>query len=138
MVNLCWCGNFHSKPEMPFDQGLSLPPHAVLSVNQVVLLQKVSLTKTHALDELHLALARDPLSRQLWMVVSDQPTTLQTLREYAERFQIQEELLDEKSNGFQLERSEIRCAPALSRLCFVMAVDHAPADGSRTASGRSR
>ena len=35
MVNLCWSGNFHSKPEMPFDQGLSLPPDAVLSVNQV-------------------------------------------------------------------------------------------------------
>ena len=42
--------------------------------------------------------------------------------EYGERFQIEEELLDEKSNGFQLERSEIRSAPALSRLCFVMAV----------------
>jgi len=42
--------------------------------------------------------------------------------EYGERFQIEEELLDEKSNGFQLERSEIRSTPALSRLCFVMAV----------------
>lgn len=69
-----------------------------------------------------MALARDPLSRQVWMVVSDQPTTLQTFREYGERFQIEEELLDEKSNGFQLERSEIRSAPALSRLCLVMAV----------------
>lgn len=43
-------------------------------------------------------------------------------REYGERFQIEEELLDQKSNRFQLERSEIRSAPALSRLCFVMAV----------------
>jgi hypothetical protein len=43
-------------------------------------------------------------------------------REYGERFQIEEELLDEKSNGFQLERSQIRSAPALSRLCFVIAV----------------
>ncbi len=93
-----------------------------LALGEVVLLQGVRLTKTHALDQLHLALARDPLSRQLWMVVSDEPTTLQTFREYGERFQIEEELLDEKSNGFQLERSEIRSAPALSRLCFVMAV----------------
>ncbi len=85
-------------------------------------MHSVTLTKTHALDGLHLALARDPLSRQVWMVVSDEPTTLQTFREYGERFQIEEELLDEKSNGFQLERSEIRSAPALSRLCFVMAV----------------
>lgn len=93
-----------------------------LNLGEVVLLQGVTLTKTRAIAGLHLALARDPLSRQLWMVVSDQPTTLQTFREYGERFQIEEELLDEKSNGFQLERSEIRSAPALSRLCLVMAV----------------
>ncbi len=93
-----------------------------LDLGEVVLLQGVTLTKTKAIAGLHLALARDPLSRQLWMVVSDPPTTLQTFREYGERFQIEEELLDEKSNGFQLERSEIRSAPALSRLCLVMAV----------------
>jgi len=93
-----------------------------LDLGEVVLLQGVTLTKTEAVAGLHLALARDPLSRQLWMVASDQPTTLQTFREYGERFQIEEELLDEKSNGFQLERSEIRSAPALSRLCLVMAV----------------
>lgn len=93
-----------------------------LARGEVVLLQGVSLTKTHALDRLHLALARDPLSCQLWMVVSDEPTTLQTFREYGERFAIEEEFLDEKSNGFQLERSEIRSVTALSRLCFVMAV----------------
>lgn len=93
-----------------------------LALGEVVLLQNVRLTKLRPLDNLYLALARDPLSRQMWMVVSDQSTTLQTLREYAERFQIEEELLDEKSNGFQLERSEIRSVPALSRLCLVMAV----------------
>jgi hypothetical protein len=93
-----------------------------LDLGEVVLLQGVTLTKTGALAGLHLALARDPLSRQLWMVASDQPTTLQTFHEYGKRFQIEEELLDEKSNGFQLERSEIRSAPALSRLCLVMAV----------------
>ncbi len=93
-----------------------------LALGEVVLLQGVRLTKTHALGGLHLALARDSLTRQVWMVVSDQPTTLQTFREYSERFQIEEELLDEKSNGFQLERSELRSAPALSRLCLVMAV----------------
>lgn len=42
--------------------------------------------------------------------------------EYADRFQIEEEFLDEKSNGFQVERSEIRSAMALSRLCFILAV----------------
>ena len=109
-----------------------------LALGEVVLLQGVTLTKTHAIDGLHLALARDPLSRQLWMVVFDEPTTLQTFHEYGERFQIEEELLDEKSNGFQLERSVIRSAPALSRLCERDGGCHTPADDSRTASGRSR
>lgn len=93
-----------------------------LALGEVILLQGVGLTKTHRLDGLHLALARDALSRQVWMVVSNEPTTLQTFQQYGERFQIEEEFLDEKSNGFQLERSEIRSAPALSRLCLVMAV----------------
>lgn len=69
-----------------------------------------------------MALARDPLSAELWLVVTDEPASLQTFQQYSERFQIEEELLDEKSNGFQLERSEIRSVPALSRLCFVLAV----------------
>lgn len=47
MVYLCLCGNSHSKPLMPFYQGLSLPPIHVLSVNQLmtitslVLLEKI-------------------------------------------------------------------------------------------------
>jgi hypothetical protein len=77
-----------------------------LALGEVVLLCGVSLTKTHQLTDVHLALARDPLSRQLWMVVSDEPTTLQTFREYGERFSIEEEFLDEKSNGFQLVVSQ--------------------------------
>lgn len=93
-----------------------------LALGEVVLLQGVTLTKTQPLSGLHLALACDALSQQVWMVASDEPTTLQTFREYGERFQIEEEFLDEKSNGFQLERSEIRSVTALSRLCFVLAV----------------
>lgn len=57
-----------------------------LDFGEVVLLQSVTLTKTGAIAKLHLALARDPLSRQLWMVASDQPTTLQTFQEYGKRF----------------------------------------------------
>jgi hypothetical protein len=96
--------------------------HYHLVVGESILRQGITLTKTKSLANLNLALARDPLSRQLWFVVSDQPVFLQTFREYGERFQIEEELLDEKSNGFQLERSELRCVPALSRLCLVLAV----------------
>ncbi|MGK7874804.1 MAG: hypothetical protein AB4426_16325 [Xenococcaceae cyanobacterium] len=43
-------------------------------------------------------------------------------REYGLRFDIKESFLDDKSNGFELESSEIRNAPALSRLCLVLAI----------------
>ena len=38
------------------------------------------------------------------------------------RFDIEENFLDDKSNGFQLESSLIRSAPALTRLCLVLAL----------------
>ncbi len=93
-----------------------------LAAGDSMLLQGISLTKTRPLSGLNLALKRDPLSRQLWLVVTDEPASVQTFREYGERFQIEEERKGEKSNGFQLDRSEIRSVPALSRLCLVLAV----------------
>ena len=53
---------------------------------------------------------------------SDEPTTLQTFQEYGGRFDIEENFLDDKSNGFQLEQSLIRSTTSVSRLCLVLAV----------------
>ncbi len=93
-----------------------------LAAGESILLQGITLTKTRPIIDVNVALGRDPLSGQLWLVATDQPASLQTFQQYSERFQIEEEILDEKSNGFQLERSELRDVPALSRLCMVMAV----------------
>lgn len=112
--------------------------HYHLALAEVVLLQGVTLTKTHALEGVHLALARDALSRQLWMVVSDQPTSLQTFREYSERFQIEEEFLDEKSNGFQLERSQLRSTECTFTPLSGHGSGNTAADGARTTGGRNR
>jgi hypothetical protein len=71
---------------------------------------------------LHLALAHLPGNTDYWLVVSDEPTDLQTFDEYGLRFNIEENFLDDKSNGFQLEASLIRSKEALSRLCFVLAI----------------
>jgi len=57
-----------------------------------------------------------------WAIVSDEPTGLQTFDEYAQRFDIEENFLDDKSGGFQLESSLIREATALQRVCFILAV----------------
>src|SRR5262249_25631083 len=69
----------------------------------------------------HLAVARPHSGTDVWYVISDEPTDGKTFEEYGLRFDIEENFLDDKSNGFQLESSLIRCAQALSRLCLVVA-----------------
>ena len=70
----------------------------------------------------HLALAKPHGTKEDWLIVSDQPTHVTTFDDYGLRFDIEENFLDDKSNGFQLESSLIRSADALSRLCLVLAV----------------
>jgi hypothetical protein len=49
-----------------------------LAAGESVLLQGVTLTKTQPIANLNLALGRDPLSRQVWLVATDEPASLQT------------------------------------------------------------
>jgi hypothetical protein len=70
----------------------------------------------------YVAIARHPGSNEFWIVVSSEPTSMTTFEEYGLRFDIEENFLDDKSNGFQLEASLIRSADALDRLCFVLAI----------------
>lgn len=70
----------------------------------------------------HLAVARPRQGNEWWYVLSDEPTEVQTLQEYGLRFDIEENFLDDKSKGFQWESSLIRSAPALTRLCCVVAM----------------
>jgi Transposase DDE domain len=70
----------------------------------------------------HLAVARHRESHEWWYVLSDEPTDGKTFEEYGLRFDIEENFLDDKSNGFQLESSLIRSAEALARLCCVLAI----------------
>ena len=70
----------------------------------------------------HLAVARPLGSDEYWSVISDEPTDVETLQEYGLRFDIEENFLDDKSKGFQLESSQIRSTKALERLCFVLAM----------------
>ena len=58
----------------------------------------------------------------MWYVLSDEPTDVKTFEEYGLRFDIEENFLDDKANGLQLESSLIRSAQALTRLCLVLAL----------------
>ena len=93
-----------------------------LGRGEALMLHNVKLHKQHSVEGVHLALARETQQAALWLIVSSEPTTLQTLREYGLRFDIEENFLDDKSNGFEWENSGLRCATALSRLCLVMAI----------------
>lgn len=87
-----------------------------------------------------LALARHTRNGECWYVVSDEPTSVQTFVEYGWRFDIEENFLDDKSNGFQLESSLLRDAEALSHLCLVLAITtlYLVAQGTQVVATNSR
>ncbi len=70
----------------------------------------------------HVALGYSPDGKERWYVASDEPVGIETFCEYGLRSDIEENFLDDKSNGFQLESSKIRSAEGLERLCMVIAV----------------
>ena len=84
----------------------------------------------HVLDDdiglAHLALATPAPEKgkkvDPWYVVSDEPTDVTTLDEYGLRFDIEENFLDDKSNGFQVEASKLDDVSAISRLFLILAV----------------
>lgn len=82
---------------------------------------------------LYLAFAHDQPSGEDWVIVSDEPTNLQTFAQYRLRFQVEESFLDLKSNGFELEASRLRNKFALSQLCGVI-IDDAIFGASRYSS----
>jgi Transposase DDE domain len=92
-----------------------------LAPGRAIFLHNVALTADH-FGPVSLALARHSQNGEYWYVVSDEPTSVQTFVEYGRRFDIEENFLDDKSNGFQLESSLVRDADALTRLCLVLAV----------------
>ena len=70
----------------------------------------------------HLALAHSADTREEpWLIISDEPTHVTTGAEYALRFDIEENFLDDKSNGFDVEASRLDTA-AWERLFSVVAI----------------
>ncbi len=82
----------------------------------------VSVGKTKPYPNVYLAFAHDKQSGEVWVIVSDEPTNLQTFAQYRLRFQVEESFWDLKSNGFNLEASRLRDKFALSQLCGVIAL----------------
>ena len=70
----------------------------------------------------NIALANPEGDEDPWYIISEAPTDLTTLDEYALRFDIEETFLDDKSNGFQVEATRLDDPQAIARLFLVLAV----------------
>ena len=89
---------------------------------QALCFHDIRLHKEHSYGPIHLIFGRNNINGEFWAIVSDEKTNLQTFLEYGLRFDIEESFLDDQSNGWNIQKSDIRCVCALSRLWFVLAV----------------
>jgi hypothetical protein len=110
-----------------------------LAPGRALFLHNVAITAEH-FGPVSLALAHHTSNGEYWYVVSDEPTSVHTFVEYGWRFDIEENFLDDKSNGFQLESSLVRDAAALTRLCLVLALTtlYLVAQGTQVVSTNKR
>ena len=122
--NLGWHFRIRIKRSFQFQmEGQWLQVSSVaLQAGQAYFTPGVSIGKTKPYPNVYLAFAHDKQSGEHWVIVSDEPTTLQTFAQYRLRFQVEESFLDIKSNGFNLEASRLRDKFALSQLCGVIAL----------------
>lgn len=84
--------------------------------------QYVKLHKSQWYGPVHLVFGRNNVNGEFWAIISDEKTNLQTFQEYGWRFDIEEAFLDDQSNGWNLQQSEIRSVCDLSRLLFILAL----------------
>jgi hypothetical protein len=71
----------------------------------------------------HLATAHASVAQEPWAVITETPSSLQTFSLYGERFGgIEPHFKDYKSAAFEMTRSKIRDAQALSQLLMLLAV----------------
>lgn len=92
-----------------------------LAPGRALFLHQVAIT-ADPFGPVSLALGRQSKTGEYGYIVSEEPTSVPTVEEYGQRFAIEENFLDDKSNGFQLESSLVRDADARTRLCLVLAV----------------
>jgi len=87
---------------------------------------RVRITKRRY-GHLYLAIAHviTPNGSEKWAIISDEPVGRQTFDEYGLRFDIEENFLDDKSAGFNLEDTLLRDSMSISRLCLIIAVSTA-------------
>ncbi|WP_229415209.1 hypothetical protein [Moorena bouillonii] len=74
----------------------------------------VKLHKEYWYGGVHLVFGRNNVNGEFWAIVSDEKTTLKSFQEYGLRFDIEENFLDDQSNG-----SECAKIPNSLSSCFI-------------------
>ena len=72
--------------------GLQRVSQFPLTLGSAQLIHNVQIHKHHSLTDVHLAIGWEETSGEKWYILSTEPTTLQTFREYSLRFTIEENL----------------------------------------------
>jgi hypothetical protein len=93
-----------------------------LNRGEALCFHNVKLHKSQWFGPVHVAFGRNNVNGEFWAIVSDEPTSLHTFEEYGLRFDIEENFLDDQSNGWNVQKSELRSVCALSRLWFILAI----------------
>jgi hypothetical protein len=100
-----------------------------LNRGEALCFHNVKLHKSQWFGPVHIVFGRNNVNGEFWAIVSDEPTSLHTFEEYGLRFDIValasrrvENFLDDQSNGWNVQKSELRSVCALSRLWFILAV----------------
>lgn len=93
-----------------------------LNRGEALCFHNIKLHKGQWFGPIHIIFGRNDINGEFWAVVSDEPTTLKSFEEYGLRFDIEEAFLDDQSNGWNLQKSDLRSVCALSRLWFILAV----------------
>ncbi|MEM7591040.1 MAG: transposase [Cyanobacteria bacterium P01_A01_bin.83] len=98
------------------------PKNFHFHLGEAICLHNVQIHKGEFYGVVHVILGRNSINGELWAIVSNEKTTLQTFAEYGLRFDIEENFLDDQSAGWNVQRSMIRDVCALSRLWFILSV----------------
>ena len=124
LARLGWHWRLRIKGSVGIDRGGKRPckvTRIALAVGQALFWHHVTMTK-NGYGPVPLARGRPQGRQESWCVVSDESTESKTCAESGLRFDIEENVLDDTSHGFQLDSSLSRSANAVERLCCVWAI----------------
>ena len=100
-TQLGWCYRIRIKSNSWIWKGNWCQPKSFhLNCGEAICLHNVQIHKGEFYGTVHVIIARNNINGELWAIVSNEQTTLQTFAEYGLRFDIEENFLDDQSRAF--------------------------------------